>query len=240
MGAMRAAAPKHPLNPRANFMIVHGGWVGGWAWGRVLDRLHDRGHRAFAPTLTGVGERSHLAGVGADMAMHIADIVNEIVWKDLEDVVLVGHSYGGLVATGVVERIPERIASLVFVEAFIPDDNQSFADMVPGWALEGELIEAPPTSPGDYKSEDDRAWVSAKATAQPTATLTQRQKVTGAYQRVGRKVFVQATGWDGFAGIAERLERQGGWTVRRIASGHDIPIDAPDELVDVLEAAIVR
>jgi pimeloyl-ACP methyl ester carboxylesterase len=223
---------------RTNFMIVHGGWAGGWAWQRVVDRLHDLGHRAFAPTLTGVGERSHLAGVGVDMEMHITDIVNEIIWKDLNDVVLVGHSYGGMVTTGVIERIPERIASVVFIEPFIPEDNQSFADLVPDWPLEGPLTDAPPTSPGDYISEADRLWVDAKATPQPTATLTQRQKVTGAYRNIGKKVFVQATNWDLFAGMAQKYDKEPGWSVHRIASGHDIAIDAPDELVAVLVSAI--
>lgn len=223
---------------RTNFVIVHGGWAGGWAWQRVVDRLHDLGHRAFAPTLTGLGERSHLAGAGVDMQTHIADIVNEIVWKDLTNVVLVGHSYGGMVTTGVIERVPERIASVVFVEPFIPGDNQSFSDLVPDWELDGELTDAPPTSPGDYLSEADRLWVDAKATPQPTATLTQRQKVTGAYRNVPKKTFVQATNWDMFAGMAETYEQEPGWRVHRIASGHDIAIDAPDELVKVLVAAI--
>ncbi|GLQ09545.1 esterase [Devosia yakushimensis] len=223
---------------RTNFVIVHGGWAGGWAWQRVVDRLHDLGHRAFAPTLTGLGERSHLAGVGVDMQTHIADIVNEIVWKDLNDVVLVGHSYGGMVTTGVIERIPERIASVVFVEPFIPGDNQSFSDLVPDWELDGPLTDAPPTSPGDYVSEADRLWVDAKATPQPTATLTQRQRVTGAYRNISKRAFVQATNWDLFADMARKYEQEEGWTVHRIASGHDIAIDAPDELVAVLVEAI--
>ncbi|KKB13673.1 hypothetical protein VE25_00880 [Devosia geojensis] len=222
---------------RTNFVIVHGAWTGGWSWMRVVDRLHDRGHRAFAPTLTGLCERSHLNAVGVDLDMHITDIVNEIVWKDLTDVVLVAHSYGGLVGAGVVERVPERIASLVFVDAFIAEDDKSFADMVPGWEPTEALIDSPPTSPGDYLDEADRAWVDTKACPQPAGTMTQRMRVTGAYKKAPRKMFIVAMGWDGFQGTAEKLEREGGWTVHRLACGHDVPIDMPDELTELLVEA---
>ncbi len=150
---------------RTNFVIVHGAWTGGWSWMRVVDRLHDRGHRAFAPTLTGLCERSHLNGAGVDLDMHITDIVNEIVWKD-------------------------------------------------------------------------RAWVDTKACPQPAGTMTQKLRVTGAYRKVPRKMFIAATGWDGFEATAKKLEREGGWTVHRLACGHDVPIDMPDELTALLEEAM--
>ncbi|HKA90466.1 MAG TPA: alpha/beta hydrolase [Haliangiales bacterium] len=220
----------------ATFVIVHGAWSGGWSWVRVVDRLIAKGHRAYAPTLTGLGERSHLAGPGIDLATHVKDVVNEIVWKDLGRIVLVGHSYGGLVITGVAEQVRERIASIIYVDAFIPADGQSFADLLPGWSITETMIPPPPTSKGDYFDESDRAWVDAKATPQPAATFTQKLRVTGAYRRVPKKTYVRATGWDGFKAPPAAVGSDRGWTIRELACGHDVAIDAPDELVEILEA----
>src|SRR5215207_1008720 len=111
----------------ATFVLVHGAWAGGWAWMRVADILVAPGHRVYTPTLSGLGERSHLADRNIDLTTHVNDIVNEIRWKDLENIVLVGHSYSGFVITGVAEHVLERIASIVYVDASIPSDGQSFA-----------------------------------------------------------------------------------------------------------------
>lgn len=108
-------------------VLVHGAWHGGWCWRRVVDRLTAKGRYVVAPTLSGVGERSHLANDTINLSTHIDDIVNEIRWKDIEGLVLVGHSYGGMVITGVAERIPQRIASIVYLDAFLPGDGQSLA-----------------------------------------------------------------------------------------------------------------
>lgn len=220
----------------ATFVMVHGAWAGAWSLMRVVGRLRARGHRVFAPTLSGLGERSHLAKLGEiDLTTHIDDVVNEVLWNDLDDIVLVGHSYGGIVVTGVAERIEKRIASIVYLDAFVPDDGQSFQDFAEGWELKGDMIPAPPTSPGDYASEDDRLWVDSKATPHPTACLTQKLNVTGAYDRIARKAYVQATGWDGFSSFAERFRAKPDWTVDGIACGHDIAVEKPDELADLLE-----
>jgi pimeloyl-ACP methyl ester carboxylesterase len=224
-------------DPKGTFVVAHGAWTGGWSWQRVVDRLQAKGHRVFVPTLTGLGERSHLAGPDVNLDTHIADIVNEITWKDLQDIVLVGHSYGGIVATGVAERVPDRIASFVFLEALVLADGQSFADLAPGWELEGVLTDVPPSSPGEYKSEADRLWVDSKATPQPTATITQKLRVTGGYQRIAKKTFIVAKD-GGFVETANQFRSDPTWTVREIVSGHDVPIDAPDELTAMLEGAM--
>lgn len=221
----------------ATFMIVHGAWTGSWSWVRVIDRLRARGHKVHAPTLSGLGERSHLNQLPINLTTHINDIVNEVRFNDLEDIVLVAHSYGGIVATGVAERIGEKIRSIVYLDAFVPEDGQGFVDFVGGWELSGQLTESPASSPGDYLDEADRTWVDAKATPQPTATLTERLKVTGAYNRVARKTYIVATGWDGFQGIAARFREAPAWNVREVACGHDVPIDKPEELTALLEEA---
>ena len=222
----------------AVFVLVHGAWAGGWSWTRVVDLLTAKGHRVFAPTLSGLGERSHLADRNIDLLTHVNDIVNEIKWKDLQNVVLVGHSYGGLVITGVAEQVLDRIASVVYVDAFVPSDGQSFADMMPSWDMSAVTIPAPQTEPGEYQSEADRASVDSKATPHPSASFREKLRVTGAYERVPKKIFVEATGWDGFHTLAERLRSDLGWRVHKVASGHDIPINRPQELADILEASI--
>src|SRR5678815_4962567 len=124
----RAAPKALDAAQRATFVLVHGAWHGGWCWQRVCDRLTARGHRVFAPTLTGVGERSHLSSPTVDLSTHVFDVVNEIRWKDLENVVLVGHSYGGMVISGVAEQVASKIASIVYLDAFVPADGQSLVD----------------------------------------------------------------------------------------------------------------
>ena len=223
--------------PRGTFVVAHGAWTGGWSWQRVADWLQAHGHRVLVPTLTGLCERSHLAGPAVNLDTHIADIVNEILWKDLAGIVLVGHSYGGIVAMGVAEEVADRIDSFVFVEALVPGNGQSFADLAPGWELEGVLTEAPPSAPGEYRNEADRLWVDSKATPQPTATITQKLRITGAFERIAKKTFIVAKD-GGFVETANRFRSDPTWTVREIVSGHDVPIDAPDDLAAMLENAM--
>jgi pimeloyl-ACP methyl ester carboxylesterase len=222
---------------RKTFVIVHGAWAGSWAWERVINRLHALGHRAYAPTLTGLGERKHLAAPDVSLDTHIDDIVNEVLFKDLTDITLVTHSYGGIVGTGVAERIADRISAIVFVDAIILEDGTSFADVMPYWDFTEPMIAPPPSSPGDYLREDDRLWVDQKATPQPSGTFTQKIRLTGAYERIAKKTYILATGWDGFGKTAEKYRNASGWTVREIATGHDVAIDAPDELVEMLVEA---
>lgn len=228
-------SPSSHQGDHASFVLVHGAWAGAWAWMRVADRLTARGHAVFAPALSGLGERSHLAGPWIGLMTHVHDIVNEIRWKDLDRVVLVGHSYGGFVISGAAELVGERIASIVYVDAFMPADGQSFADIAPWLDPTQPTTPAPPTADCDYLDQADRAWVDLKATAQPTATFTEKLRVTDAYQRVPRKTFIRATGWDSpFGTTATALRADPTWAVHEVASGHDIPIDKPDELTELL------
>jgi len=221
-----------------DFVIAHGAWAGAWAWQRVADRLTAKGHRVFAPALSGLGERSHLAGAHVNLTTHIDDVVNEIRWKDLDDIVLVGHSYGGFVITGAAEEVGERIASIVYVDAFIPTDGQAFADFSPDWQVAADQLIPPPAAvEGDYLDDADRIWVNEKATPQPAGTFNERIRVTGAYLRVPKKTYVQATGWNGFGETAAALRAEPDWRVVEVECGHDIAIDKPDELAAILEKA---
>lgn len=132
-----AAAPGDPAAAPSPIVIIHGAWGGGWAWRGVDSLLTAAGHTVSRPTLTGLGERVHLATPGTDLSTHVEDVVNHLVFERLDDVVLVGHSYGGMVAIAVAHRVPERVRRIVLIDAFLPEEGQSVADAVRGTRIEG-------------------------------------------------------------------------------------------------------
>lgn len=220
----------------STFVIVHGAWAGSWGWDPVAELLRAKGHRVHVPTLSGLGERSHLAHLPITLTTHIDDIVNEMVWHELDDVVLVAHSYGGFVATGVAERAAERIAAIVYLDAFIPQDGQSFEDMI-GARLTEKLTPVPAFEGNEYPSQAESDRVARLATPQPTGTFTERLKVTGAYLTVPRKTYILASGWDGFGSFAAPLRDDPAWSVHELPCGHDVPLLMPAELAALLERA---
>jgi len=220
----------------ATFVLVHGAWHGGWCWQRVSDRLTALGHRVFAPTLTGVCERSHLDSPSVDLSTQIRDVVNEIRWKDLENVVLVGHSYGGMVITGVAEQVASKIASIVYLDAFVPADGQSIADL--GGKVDASPFTAPIPAARFPVNEADRAWVDSKMTPQSTACFTEKIKLTGAYQKIARKTYIRAKDFAGFAATFERIRSDASWKTYIVDCGHDVMIDKPDELTSILVGLI--
>ena len=120
-----AAQRRSPGKPHSTYVIVHGAWGGGWDWLAIDSMLTRRGHQVVRVTLTGLGERHHLASPNIGLDTHIDDVVNKILWDNLHDVVLLGHSYGGMVITGVVDRIPDRIKRVVYLDALLPDSGES-------------------------------------------------------------------------------------------------------------------
>jgi pimeloyl-ACP methyl ester carboxylesterase len=119
-----APATAQTSAPRT-FVLVHGAWHGGWCWRRVADLLEKQGHKVFTPTLTGVGERSHLMSKDINLDTHITDLVNVFKWEDLKDVCLVVHSYGGWPGSGAIEQVGDRISSIVWLDAFKPEDGSA-------------------------------------------------------------------------------------------------------------------
>ena len=113
----------------ATFLVCHGAWSAGWAWKKMHPLMAAAGHRLVTPTYTGLGERAHLANPSIDLETHIEDVLNVIKYEDLRDIVLVGHSYGGMVATGVADRARDRVTQLIYVDAFVPADGQSLLDL---------------------------------------------------------------------------------------------------------------
>jgi pimeloyl-ACP methyl ester carboxylesterase len=237
--ALPPAATAHAEPKKATFVLVHGAWHGGWCWRRVSDRLTEKGHYVVAPTLSGLCERSHLASDAIDLSTHINDIVGEIKWKDLNGIVLVGHSYGGMVITGVAEKLRERIAAIVYLDAFQPDDGQSLFDLLHVAPPEVKMV---PPHPASYfhVNERDQPWVDSKLTPQPVRTFTEELKFTGAYQSVPRKVYIRAPLFQNpaFDKALERCGADGTWKTETVTCGHDVMIDQPEVLTAMLEKLV--
>jgi pimeloyl-ACP methyl ester carboxylesterase len=226
------------------FVLVHGAWHGGWCWRRVADRLRSGGHAVFTPTLTGLGERSHLLRAGIGLETHIADVVNLMKWEGLTDVVLCGHSYGGFVISGVAEQMASALRSIVFLDAFVPRDGETALDItspaaqaIVRAALQRGDIGVPPRSAADFLVNDaDRAWVDRLCVPHPIATLTDKSVLTGARERVGKKAYVRANSYfnPGFDRAYEALRQDPSWRTYEMAGGHDVMLDMPDRLTEIL------
>lgn len=222
------------LSP-GTFVLVHGAWGGGWVWRRVADRLRLAGHRVFTPTLTGLGDRSHLCSPAVTLTTHVLDVANLALWEDLDGFVLCGHSYGGAVITGVAEQIGARIASIVYLDAFIPADGEAMADIAPRRPVPGGAT-PPPTGNLFRVNERDRAWVEAKSTPQPNGTFTEKLAVTGAYQRIAKRAYIRAALYDAphFRRYYDACRATRGWQTYEVAAGHMVMLDAPDALARIL------
>jgi pimeloyl-ACP methyl ester carboxylesterase len=226
------------------FVLVHGAWHGGWAWVRVADRLRARGHAVFTPTLTGLGERAHLLHPGIDLSLHIADVLGMTRYEQLNDFILVGHSYGGCVISGVAEATPDAIRSIVFLDAFIPDSGDTTLDLVQPSvqeiihaALERGDTTVPVRDAAAFRvNEKDRAWVDSLAVPQPIGTMTEKIRLTGARERIPKKTYIRASGYPNvsFEKAFARVKADPAWRTYEVPCGHDVMIDEPDRLTEIL------
>ncbi len=235
----------------ATFVLVHGAFVGGFYWRSVRRRLQSAGHEVFTPTLTGAGERSHLLSPSVSLQTHITDIVNVLHYEDLSQVILVGHSYGGMVITGVAERVPERIAMLVFLDAAAPIDGQTATG---GFAQgTGDVLQTmsansdwqlPPIPLAVYGVSEPAtvAWAEPRRTAHPLPTLSQPVQVNNpsaarlphVYIRCTQRAgLVAAFGADPLAPFVDRV-RAAGWPILEVDSGHDAMVIVPDAVASHL------
>jgi pimeloyl-ACP methyl ester carboxylesterase len=227
--------------PAKTFVLVHGAWHGGWCWRRVSDLLEKRSHKVFSPTMTGLGERSHLIDPKINLTTHITDMVNVIKWEGLNDIVLVGHSYGGAVVSGVAEQVRDAIGSIVFLDAFVPENGDSMKDLTVRRAAIEELVQKGETTMKAVPAavfqvnEKDRAWVDSKCTPQPLATFTETITLTGARDRIEKKAYIRATGFANspFDAAQEKAKARG-WRVYETPCGHDVMVDMPDRLTEIL------
>jgi pimeloyl-ACP methyl ester carboxylesterase len=232
----------------ATFVLVHGAWHGSWCWAPVRRALIARGHQVFTPTLTGVGERSHLLSRDIDLQVHVDDVVNLLRWEELDEVILCGHSYGGCVISGAGDAVPDRIAALVYLDAFLLEEGEGLHDLLPDEQRElqlsladahGEGWRVPPIPAEIFNvNARDREWVDRQCTPQPLATFQQKLRLGGGSSMVARNHFIFASGWEGTPFTASYLRAQArGWTTSEIACGHDVMLDDPEALVSELLGA---
>jgi pimeloyl-ACP methyl ester carboxylesterase len=241
----------------ATFVLVHGAWHGGWCWQKVIPFLEAAGHEVYAPTLTGLAERAAELSPDIGLDTHIQDVVGLLQEKDLQGVILVGHSYGGMVITGVVDAVLERIAHLVYLDTFVPHDGESMVSVAPlvihlllrkqghsdGWTVDSQ---------GAYgvTTEPDRSWVLSKVTPQPLKTLEQPLHLKNpAIVSAIPRTHIECTGDSFFSGLMQHilahllapkaLPPTGvGWRLRQLPTGHDAMITMPRELADLLLEAV--
>jgi pimeloyl-ACP methyl ester carboxylesterase len=229
----------------ATFVLVHGTGCGSWIWSHLTPLLRERGHEVHAPTLTGVGDRAHLLHCGVNLTTHIDDVASLLVFEDLSDVVLVGHSYGGMVITGVATRQPERIGHLVYLDAYVPQDSQTEADLWPA-AMRAEIERDEAASGGlrqplplDFLGITDprmAAWVKARLTPHPLATYTEPVPAGGPASAALPRTFIHCTAGQTtpvFAPFAKRA-RADGWLVHELPTGHCAMLTLPNEVATLL------
>lgn len=231
----------------AIFLLVHGGWVGGWYWRRVTPLLEAAGHRVFTPTLTGIGERAHLCSPAIDLDTHIEDVVSVFHYEDLDQVVLVGHSYGGMVITGAAERCADRLTHLCYLDAFVPKDGQTLADFVgpaiiadarekAQLSIDGSRVPMPfPLAAVGVTADSDVAWMTPRLTPHPLNSMLQPVRLSSLAAQALPRTFIccnrPAMGFfDGFAKTA----RSAGWRYREIATGHTAMVTEPRRLADLI------
>ena len=245
MASVAGATAGNAQSASKTFVLVHGAWHGGWCWRRVADLLEKKGHKVYAPTLTGLCDRSHLLDAKTNLSTHITDIANLIAWENLKDIVLVGHSYGGFVISGVAEKAQPAISSIVYLDAFLPDNGEALIDVVSGSKLhdaiqsaiqKDDLTMAAPKAALFQVNEKDRAWVDEKCTPHPTATLSEKIALTGARDRIARRAYIRAKGFEspGFDRAQAKAQAASGFRVYDMPCGHDAMVDMPDRLTDIL------
>ena len=228
----------------STFVLVHGAWHGGWVWQRVAPLLRAAGHEVHTPTLTGVSDRAHLLSPSVGLRTHVEDVVALIRAWDLDDVVLVGHSYAGQVITGVADRVPDRVARRVYLDAFVGDDGDAAVDLQPE-TIAGHYRESVATAGFGWlipvrslqvlgvTEQSDVDWLSARLTPHPWLSYTEPLRLSGAVERVPA-AFAECTDWMGvFQPHAERAAARG-WPVHTIATGHEAMVTAPKELAGLL------
>jgi pimeloyl-ACP methyl ester carboxylesterase len=232
----------------STFVLIHGAWHGAWCWKHVRKTLAAQGHEVFAPTLTGLADRVHTLNPSVSWSTHLTDILNLFQWEQLDDVVLVGHSYGGALIRMVADRIPQKIRSLVFVDAFVPDNGRSlnsyateFAEQFRTLARDhGDGWKIPPVPPEVFNvNPADHALYHANVTPHPLASFEDPFEVAHPTISVAKIAYVYASDFPGspFTDFRQTAVAKG-WCVLDLKGGHDLMLDQPEALTQILLEAI--
>jgi pimeloyl-ACP methyl ester carboxylesterase len=227
----------------STFVLVHGGWAGGWQWRDVAQALRGRSHEVYSPTLTGMGERVHLLAPSVGLDTHILDIENTLKYEDLSDVILVGYSYGGAVATGAAHRAPERIRKLIYLDAFLLEDGQCLADLyTPEFMF---MVDAMAQQHGDGWRLPHMPPDAPRRTDHPIKTFHDPLKASNPEARALPKAFVYCTEKNPddvlmapIAAGAQRVAADPEWEYREIATTHSPWETKPAELARLLDELV--
>jgi pimeloyl-ACP methyl ester carboxylesterase len=232
-----------------DYVVIHSAWDGSWCWTRVRRLLAAEGHRVFTPTLTGIGERSHLRSRDVDLNTHVADVANLMIWEDLREIVLVGHSYGGVVVRHVADRMPDRIRSLVYLDAFVPDNRKALFDYLSDngksfrelAVAAGDGWKVPPPSASFFAvNAAGSDWVDRQCTMHPMSTFEVPAQISGACDGIPTIGYILARGFDGPFGQFYAQAGERWWWQAQLACGHDVMLDMPNELTALLCANAQR
>jgi pimeloyl-ACP methyl ester carboxylesterase len=228
----------------AIFVLVHGAWGGAHGFRKVRGPLREAGHEVFTPSLTGIGERVHLTSPQVCLTTHVTDVVNTVLYEDLGEVVLLGFSYGGFVVTGALEHIADRVAHLVYLDAFVPADGESLATITGGagrGAIELGRDWLVPPMPRDYDDPADAAWSSARRTPHPAGCFTEPVRLVRPLEDYPfTRTYIKAAGeprppgGDAFWAAADRARQSPAWRYREVDTNHMIPSNRPGDLVRLL------
>ena len=225
----------------STFIVAHGAWSAGWGWKKMHPLMRARGHVLITPTYTGLGERAHLARPDIDLNTHIDDIVGVLDCEDLTQVNLIGHSYGGMVATGVADRARARVAQLIYIDAFVPEDGDSLLDLLPAAVraqrqVGGDGWRIPPGPMPPDTTAEDVAWCLPRRLPQPAKTFEQKLKLQSGPLALPRHyIYCQRHSPDDrFRRFYERATREG-WGAHEIDSSHNPHITCPQVLADLLD-----
>lgn len=226
------------MSEPATYVFVPGGFSSGADFAVIAEQLRRKGRRVFALTLTGLGERVHLLSPQTGLETHIRDVTNTLLFNGLDDVILVGHSYGGMVITGAADRMPERISTLVYLDALVPRHGESALQA----AAAGASV-PPPVMTGDVMPLTNEvaallgipASLRWRYTPQPMKTMTDPIFLTGAYKGVRKRVYLRARRFPGMAATYARIRNERGWRLEEIDAGHNVMNEAPQQIVKLLE-----
>ena len=228
------------------FVLIHGAWGGGWNYQRVARALRAEGHEVYAPSLTGCGERAHLLNGDVNLSLHIRDVLNLFKCEGIERAVLAGHSYGGMVITGVADQIADKISALVYLDAFLPESGQSLFDInIPANTarfiagagdLGGMAVPPPPASYWNLNAADVPLYEQLTG-PHPLPCFAERLPLTGKHASVNKKVYVQATELgrpSPFKPFYEKCSADPGWQTHQLPCGHEVMMDLPEETTKIL------
>ncbi len=237
----------NPEKNVATIVVAHGAWSSAWAWKKIRPLLRAAGHDVFTPSYTGLGERAHLSSPDIGLDTHIADVLAVFDYEDLTDVVLIGHSYGGMVATGVADRAQGRVAQLIYLDAFAPRDGQSLFDLV-GKETESKMRHGAQETGEGWKiltnpmppdtAPDDVAWAMPKRRPQPIKTFETGIRLSSRPLPPRSYIYCTRTGpIDVFGKFAARAKDEG-WGYVDMDASHNPHITAPEALREVLQGVM--